>query len=165
MLPAQWRQVGQQAVVLISSVPQACTTTWQFLVEAAHPDLADAMTVHPVCQEEPYNPGRDVSINPNKDSILTPWSKIMRGEAVGEARRHLAQLDPLLFEPGEKAPHGLGIGAAGVGVGEAGREELVGGEDCILPGALYRTITTFIVLYTGRGRPPTRRWCGEQSRS
>ena len=60
----------------------------------------------------------------------------MRGEAVGEARRHLAQLDPLLFEPGEKAPHGMGIGAAGVGVGEAGREELVGGENCILPGAL-----------------------------
>ena len=55
---------------------------------------------------------------------------------LAEARRHLAQLDPLLFEPGEKAPHGMGIGAAGVGVGEAGREELVVGEDCILPGAL-----------------------------
>ena len=40
------------------------------LVEAAHPDLADALTVldvllHPVCQEELYDPGRDVSINPN----------------------------------------------------------------------------------------------------
>ena len=23
------------------------------------------VTLHPVCQEEPYNPGRDVSINPN----------------------------------------------------------------------------------------------------
>ena len=45
--------------------------TW-VLVEAAHPDLAHAVTVHPVCQEEPYNPGRDVSINPNKNSILTP---------------------------------------------------------------------------------------------
>ena len=38
-------------------------------VEAAHPDAADAVTVHgvllnPVCQEELYNPGRDVSINP-----------------------------------------------------------------------------------------------------
>ena len=37
--------------------------------EAAHPDVADAVTVHgvllnPVCQEELYNPGRDVSINP-----------------------------------------------------------------------------------------------------
>ena len=30
------------------------------------------MTVHPICQEEPYNPGQDVSINPNKNSILTP---------------------------------------------------------------------------------------------
>ena len=27
------------------------------------------MVVHPVCQEEPYNPGRDVSINPNENSI------------------------------------------------------------------------------------------------
>ena len=26
-------------------------------------------TVHPVCQEELYNPGRDVSINPNENSI------------------------------------------------------------------------------------------------
>ena len=30
------------------------------------------MVVHQVCQEEIYNPGRDVSINPNEDSILTP---------------------------------------------------------------------------------------------
>ena len=30
-----------------------------------------AVTLHPICQEELYNPGRDVSINPNKDSILT----------------------------------------------------------------------------------------------
>ena len=28
--------------------------------------------LHPVCQEELYNPGRDVSINPNENSILTP---------------------------------------------------------------------------------------------
>ena len=46
------------------------------LVEAAHLDLSDTLTVHgvplnPICQEEPYNPGRDVSTNPNKDSILT----------------------------------------------------------------------------------------------
>ena len=39
--------------------------------------LADALTVHdvplyPVCQEELYDPGRDVSINPNGNSILTP---------------------------------------------------------------------------------------------
>ena len=39
--------------------------------------LSAALTVHgvplnPICQEEPYNPGQDVSINPNKNSILTP---------------------------------------------------------------------------------------------
>ena len=74
MLPAQWRQVGQQAVVRISSVPQSlhCHLAFRVLIEAAHPDLADEVSVHPVCQEELYNPGRDVSINPNKNSILTP---------------------------------------------------------------------------------------------
>ena len=44
----------------------------RILAEAAHPDLADAVIVHPICQEELYNPGRDVSINPNENSILTP---------------------------------------------------------------------------------------------
>ena len=39
--------------------------------------LSDLLTVHgvllnPICQEELYNPGRDVSINPNENSILTP---------------------------------------------------------------------------------------------
>ena len=39
--------------------------------------LSDALTVqgvllNPICQEELYNPGRDVSINPNENSILTP---------------------------------------------------------------------------------------------
>ncbi len=43
---------------------------FRVLVEAAHPDVADAVTVQgvllpPVCQEELYNPGRNVSINPN----------------------------------------------------------------------------------------------------
>ena len=28
--------------------------------------------LHPICQEELYDPGRDVSINPNENSILTP---------------------------------------------------------------------------------------------
>ena len=37
---------------------------------AAHPDLADVVTVPPVCQEELYDPGRNVSINPNRDPIL-----------------------------------------------------------------------------------------------
>ena len=45
---------------------------FRVLVEAAHPDLTDAVTVHPVCQEELDNPGCDVSINPNENSILTP---------------------------------------------------------------------------------------------
>ena len=49
---------------------------FRVLVEAAHPDLAHAATVHPVCQEELYNPGRDVSINPNENSILTPWRPV-----------------------------------------------------------------------------------------
>ena len=30
------------------------------------------VTVHPICQEKLCNPGRDVSINPNENSILTP---------------------------------------------------------------------------------------------
>ena len=30
----------------------------------------DAVTLNPVCQEELFNPGRDVSINPNENSIL-----------------------------------------------------------------------------------------------
>ena len=46
--------------------------------------------------------------------ISTGQSKIMREEMV-EARRHLAQLNPLIFAPSEKAPRGMGIGAAGVG--------------------------------------------------
>ena len=45
---------------------------FRVLVEAAHPDLADAVTLHPICQEELYDPGQDVSINPNENSILTP---------------------------------------------------------------------------------------------
>ena len=49
-------------------------------------------------------------------------------ETPGQARRDLVELNALFFAPGEKAPHGTGIGAAGVGVGDLGREELVGGE-------------------------------------
>ena len=36
-------------------------------------------------------------------------------EAPGQPRRDLTELDALRFAPGEKAPHGTGIGAAGVG--------------------------------------------------
>ena len=66
---------GQQAFVRVSSVSQSLPhyySAFRVLVEAAHPDLADAVRVHPVCQEELYDPGRDVSINPNENSILTP---------------------------------------------------------------------------------------------
>ena len=45
---------------------------FRVLAEAAPLDLAEAVTVPPICQEELYNPGRDVSINPNENSILTP---------------------------------------------------------------------------------------------
>ena len=78
MLPDQWRQVGQQAVVRVSSVPQSWHhhLAFRVLVEAAYPDVTDALTVqgvllNPICQEELYNPGRDVSTNSNKNSILT----------------------------------------------------------------------------------------------
>ena len=57
-------------------------------------------------------------------------------EAPGQPRRHLAQLDAPLVAPGEKAPHGAGIGAAGVGIGDLGREELVGGKAGGLSGSL-----------------------------
>ena len=40
--------------------------------QLASPLIADAVTLHPVCQEELYNPEREVSINPNENSILTP---------------------------------------------------------------------------------------------
>ena len=49
-------------------------------------------------------------------------------KAPGQARRDLTELDALFFAPEEKAPHGPGIGAAGVGVGYLGREELIGGK-------------------------------------
>ena len=57
-------------------------------------------------------------------------------EAPGEARRNLTQLDPLLLAPGEEAPYDAGVGAAGVGVGDAGGEELIGGKERVLPGTL-----------------------------
>ena len=57
-------------------------------------------------------------------------------EAPGQPRRHLAELDALRFAPGEKAPHGAGIGTAGGGIGDLGREELVGGQAGGLSGAL-----------------------------
>ena len=56
-------------------------------------------------------------------------------EAPGQPRRNLTQLDSLFFAPGEEAANDAGVGAAGVGVGDAGGEELIGGEQGVLPGA------------------------------
>ena len=49
-------------------------------------------------------------------------------ETPGQPRRDLPQLDALFFAPGEKAPHGAGIGASRMRIAEPGREELIGGE-------------------------------------
>ena len=43
---------------------------FRVLIKAAHRDITDAVTMqsvllNPVCQEELYDPERDVSINPN----------------------------------------------------------------------------------------------------
>ena len=56
-------------------------------------------------------------------------------EAPGQPRRDLTQLDSLFLAPGEEAANDAGVGAAGVGVGDAGGEELIGGEQGVLPGA------------------------------
>ena len=56
-------------------------------------------------------------------------------EAAGEARGDLAELEVLVLAPGEETANDAGVGAAGVGVGDAGGEELVGGKEGIGPGA------------------------------
>ena len=56
-------------------------------------------------------------------------------EAPGQPRRDLTQLDSLFLAPGEEAANDAGVGAAGVGVGDAGGEELIGGAQGVLPGA------------------------------
>ena len=56
-------------------------------------------------------------------------------EAPGQPRRDLTQLDSLFFAPGEEAANDAGVGAAGVRIGDAGGEELIGGEQGVLPGA------------------------------
>ena len=77
---AQGQTVGQQAVVHISSVPQSLHHHFagRILVEAPHPDLADAVTVHPVCQEELDNPGRDRSTVRRERAVVSherQWGK------------------------------------------------------------------------------------------
>ena len=57
-------------------------------------------------------------------------------EATGKAGRNLGEFEVLLLAPGEKAPHAAGVGAAGVEIGDAGGEELIGRKDGIAPGAL-----------------------------
>ena len=57
-------------------------------------------------------------------------------EAAGQAGRNLGKLEVLLLAPGEEAPDDAGVGAAGVGIGDAGGEELIGGEQGIGAGAL-----------------------------
>ena len=54
-------------------------------------------------------------------------------EASGQPRRDLTQLDSLFLAPGEETAHGTGVGAAGVRIGDAGGEELIGGEQGVLP--------------------------------
>ena len=45
---------------------------FRVLAEAAHADIADVVTGPPVLSGKLYDPGRDMSINPNENSILTP---------------------------------------------------------------------------------------------
>ena len=73
-------------------------------------------------------------------------------EAPGQPRRDLTQLDSLFLAPGEEAANDAGVGAAGVGVGDAGGEELIGGEQGVLPGAPRRRRER-----RGRDRGPGRR--------
>ena len=57
-------------------------------------------------------------------------------EAAGQARRDLGELKALILTPVEEAPHDAGIGAAGVGIGDPGGEELIGGKQGLGAGAL-----------------------------
>ena len=74
------------------------------LVEAAHPDIADAVTVYGwllplVCQDELYNPGQDVPINPTSNPMLThqrPFPDVRLGHT---STRHLALSDRRLIVP------------------------------------------------------------------
>ena len=52
--------------------------------------------------------------SPRPNRMATRGQQRPFSPAVVAARRHLAQLDSLLFAAGEKASHGTGIGAASV---------------------------------------------------
>ena len=49
-------------------------------------------------------------------------------EAAGKAGGDPGDLEVLLLAPGEEAPHHTRIGAAGMGIGDPGGEELIGGK-------------------------------------
>ena len=57
-------------------------------------------------------------------------------EAAGAARRDPGEIEGLQLASGEEAPHHAGVGAAGVGIGDPGGEELIGREEGIAAGAL-----------------------------
>ena len=83
-------------------------------------------------------------------------------EAAGQAGGDPGKIEALILAPGEEAPHDAGVGAAGVGVGDPGGEELIGGKEGIGAGALE----------DGRHRPGRLKaweagsravWAGERS--
>ncbi len=57
-------------------------------------------------------------------------------EPAGQAGGDLGELKALILTPGEEAPHDASVGAAGVGIGDAGGEELIGGKQGSGAGAL-----------------------------
>ena len=57
-------------------------------------------------------------------------------EAAGQARGDPGELEGLQLAPGEEAAHHAGVGAAGVGIGDAGGEELISGKQGLRAGAL-----------------------------
>ena len=54
-------------------------------------------------------------------------------EAAGQAGGNPGELKALILAPGEEAPHDAGVGAAGVGIGDPGGEELIGGKQGFAP--------------------------------
>ena len=82
-----------------------------------------------------------ISILPAPDGLFytsegrSAHGNLLHRTIVHVLRPSLTQLDSLFFAPGEEAANDAGVGAAGVGVGDAGGEELIGGEQGILPGA------------------------------
>ena len=57
-------------------------------------------------------------------------------EAAGESWRNPGKLEGLQLAPGEEAAHQTAVGAAGVGIGNPGAEELIGGNKSVAAGTL-----------------------------